>query len=193
MPSSNSALRARSNALSPVVRLATARADAMPKLSLYMPAVRRHVQVAGRLVRAGEPRADHGRRRAGGEGERDVARDAARPRRPRRACRARARPRRTRATAENCGRPTPVIIRVVHIAPGPTPTLTMSAPASTRSRVPSADTTLPATIGHAPASSARTAAERLEHPLLVAVRGVDDEHVDAGVEQSRPPWPRRRR
>ena len=33
-------------------------------------------------------------------------------------------------TAENCGRPTPVIIRVVHIAPGPTPTLTMSAPAS---------------------------------------------------------------
>ena len=38
------------------------------------------------------------------------------------------------STAENCGRPTPVIIRVVHIAPGPTPTLTMSAPASTRSR-----------------------------------------------------------
>ena len=51
------------------------------------------------------------------------------------------------STAENCGRPTPVIIRVVHMAPGPTPTLTMSAPASTRSRVPSAVTTLPATIG----------------------------------------------
>ena len=40
------------------------------------------------------------------------------------------------STAENCGRPTPVIIRVVHMAPGPTPTLTMSAPASMRSRVP---------------------------------------------------------
>ncbi len=54
------------------------------------------------------------------------------------------------STAENCGRPTPVIIRVVHIAPGPTPTLTMSAPASTSCRVPSAVTTLPATIGTVP-------------------------------------------
>ena len=38
------------------------------------------------------------------------------------------------STAENCGRPTPVIMRVVHMAPGPTPTLMMSAPASMRSR-----------------------------------------------------------
>src|ERR1700728_2072760 len=50
-------------------------------------------------------------------------------------------------TAENWGRPTPVIIRVVHIAPGPTPTLTIDAPALTRSRVPPVDTTLPATNG----------------------------------------------
>ena len=50
-------------------------------------------------------------------------------------------------TAENCGLPTPVCIRVVHIAPGPTPTLIMSAPALTRSRTPSAVTTLPATNG----------------------------------------------
>src|SRR6201999_3491825 len=50
-------------------------------------------------------------------------------------------------TAENCGRPTPVIIRVVHIAPGPTPTLMMSAPASTRSATPAGATTLPATTG----------------------------------------------
>ena len=34
------------------------------------------------------------------------------------------------------------------MAPGPTPTLTMSAPASIRSRTPSAATMLPATIGH---------------------------------------------
>ena len=51
------------------------------------------------------------------------------------------------STALNCGRPTPVIIRVVHMAPGPTPTLTTSAPASMRSFTPSADTTLPATSG----------------------------------------------
>ena len=37
-------------------------------------------------------------------------------------------------------------MRVVHIAPGPTPTLTMSAPASINSLVPAAVTTLPATI-----------------------------------------------
>jgi hypothetical protein len=60
------------------------------------------------------------------------------------------------STAENCGRPTPVIIRVVHIAPGPTPTLTIDAPAATRSRVPSAQTTLPAARGM-PRSSAATA------------------------------------
>ena len=58
-------------------------------------------------------------------------------------------------TAENCGRPTPVCMRVVHMAPGPTPTLMMSAPAATRSRTPSAVTTLPATTG-TPGSSART-------------------------------------
>ncbi len=61
------------------------------------------------------------------------------------------------STAENCGRPTPVIIRVVHIAPGPTPTFTMSAPAAIRSRTPSAETTLPATTG-TDGDSERTAA-----------------------------------
>ena len=47
----------------------------------------------------------------------------------------------------NCGLPTPVIIRVVHMAPGPTPTFTMSAPAATRSATPDAVTTFPATTG----------------------------------------------
>src|ERR1039458_5589887 len=50
-------------------------------------------------------------------------------------------------TALNWGRPTPVIIRVVHIAPGPTPTFTMSAPAATRSATPAAVTTFPAATG----------------------------------------------
>ena len=85
-------------------------------------------------------------------------------------------------TALNCGRPTPVIIRVVHIAPGPTPTLMMSAPASTRSCTPSAATTLPATIGTL-GSTRADGGQRLEHPLLVAVRGVDDEAVDAHRQQ----------
>ena len=51
-------------------------------------------------------------------------------------------------TAENCGRPTAVCIRVVHMAPGPTPTFTMSAPAATRSLTPSAVTTLPGDDRH---------------------------------------------
>ena len=58
-------------------------------------------------------------------------------------------------TAENCGRPTPVCMRVVHIAPGPTPTLMMSAPAAASSRTPSAVTILPAAMG-SPKSSAFT-------------------------------------
>ena len=69
------------------------------------------------------------------------------------------------------------------MAPGPTPTLTMSAPASTRSCTPSAATTLPATTGTF-GSSDRTAREGLEHPLLVAVGGVDDQAVDAGRQQT---------
>ena len=86
-------------------------------------------------------------------------------------------------TAENCGRPTPVIIRVVHIAPGPTPTLTMSAPASTRSRTPSAETTLPATTGHVRVEGCGRRRSASIIFVLVAVRGVDDEHVGAGREQ----------
>ena len=85
-------------------------------------------------------------------------------------------------TAENCGRPTPVIILVVHIAPGPTPTLTMSAPASISARVPSADTTLPAATGIAGSRRAYRG-EGLQHPLLVAVGGVDDEAVHTGLDE----------
>ena len=38
----------------------------------------------------------------------------------------------TSNTAENCGKPTPATTRVVQIDPGPIPTLTASAPASTK-------------------------------------------------------------
>ena len=47
-------------------------------------------------------------------------------------------------TAVICGTPTPLMIRVVQIAPGPIPTFTASAPASIRSFAPSAVAMLPA-------------------------------------------------
>ena len=46
-------------------------------------------------------------------------------------------------TAVTCGTPTPVTTRVVQIEPGPTPTLTASAPASTKAWAPSRVATLP--------------------------------------------------
>ena len=85
-------------------------------------------------------------------------------------------------TAENCGRPTPVIMRVVHMAPGPTPTLTMSAPASIEiayalgcDDVARDDRDLRVERADRP--------DRGDHRLLVAVRRVDDERVDARVQQ----------
>ena len=47
--------------------------------------------------------------------------------------------------ADNCGTPTPAIILVVQIEPGPTPTLIASAPAEIRDFAPAAVATLPAT------------------------------------------------
>ncbi len=49
----------------------------------------------------------------------------------------------TFATAVICGTPTPATMRVVQIEPGPMPTLTPSAPASTSARAASAVTMLP--------------------------------------------------
>ena len=87
------------------------------------------------------------------------------------------------ATAENCGLPTPVIIRVVHIAPGPTPTLMTSAPASTRSRTPSAVTTLPATTGTVGLAANLEAIIAANARLAVAVAVANAIRVEAdGVE-----------
>src|SRR5580700_2471151 len=146
IPSSNSSLRARSYAESDAVRTRTARDDAIPKLSLYRrPSGSRNASPGDSYVPANHD---------------PIMTDdapAARASATSRGCRTppsaqTCAPRAAAAvahssTAENCGRPTPVIIRVVHIAPGPTPTLTMSAPASTRSVTPSAVTTFPATTG----------------------------------------------
>src|SRR3954447_13888833 len=46
-------------------------------------------------------------------------------------------------TAVTCGAPTPVTTRVVQIEPGPTPTFTASAPASTKAWAPARVATLP--------------------------------------------------
>ncbi|MNL35920.1 hypothetical protein D3C87_1579820 [compost metagenome] len=47
-------------------------------------------------------------------------------------------------TAYNCGTPTPAMMRVVQIDPGPIPTLTASAPAAARALAASAVAMLPA-------------------------------------------------
>ena len=51
----------------------------------------------------------------------------------------------TSNTAENCGNPTPATTRVVHIDPGPIPTFTASAPASTKYFAASAVAIFPTT------------------------------------------------
>ena len=103
--------------------------------------------------------------------------DGALPRRPRRACRAGGPPPTHSRTALNWGRPTPVIIRVVHIAPGPDADLD-----DVRARL---DQVVHA-VGsdHVAGHDGNARVERayggqcLEHPLLVAVGGVDDQAVD---------------
>ena len=146
IPSSNNALRARSKASSPVVRAATARADAIPKDSLnslpltslcrspgdsYVPA--NHDPIMTWDAPAANASATSRGWRTPPSAHTWAPNFLASVAHSR--------------TAENWGLPTPVCMRVVHIAPGPTPTLMMVAPASTKSLTPSAVTTLPATIG----------------------------------------------
>jgi hypothetical protein len=55
--------------------------------------------------------------------------------------------------AEICGTPTPATTRVVQMEPGPTPTFTPSAPASTSACAPAWVATLPPTTSTASPSS----------------------------------------
>ena len=84
--------------------------------------------------------------------------------------------------AVSCGTPTPATMRVVQIEPGPMPTFTASAPASISALAPSAVATLPATTC-TELEQLLDARDRVEHPLRMAVRGVDDDQVDAGLDQ----------
>ena len=102
--------------------------------------------------------------------------------------------------AVSCGTPTPATIRVVQIEPGPMPTLIASAPASISALAASAVATLPATTWTA-LDSFLTRSTAARDVGIVAVRGVDDDAVAAGVDQRlgalearcRRRWSRRRR
>ena len=138
-------------------------------------------QVARRLVGAGEPGADHHRGGAGGEGERDVARVPHSPVGPhvlaevpggRRALEHRGELRAPDA-GHHPGR--------AHRA-GPDADLDdVGAGLDQCAGALGGDHV----AGHHRDRRVERAdgAERLDHPVLVAVRGVDDQAVDAGVEQ----------
>ena len=92
--------------------------------------------------------------------------------------------------AVTCGTPTPATTRVVQIEPGPTPTLTPSAPASTRALAPAYVATLPPTMStRGRGRLGLEPGDHLQHALGVAVRGVDDQHVDALLDQRHRPLP----
>ena len=88
----------------------------------------------------------------------------------------------TSATAVICGTPTPATIRVVQMEPGPTPTFTPSAPGRDqrprrlrRDDVAADDLQLRVLL--------LDGADPVEHALGVAVGGVDDQQVDARLDQ----------
>ena len=84
--------------------------------------------------------------------------------------------------AVSCGTPTPATMRVVQIEPGPMPTLIESAPASISALAPSPVAMLPATTCTAFDSRLmRVTASSTD--ARMAVRGVDDDEIDAGLDQ----------
>ena len=126
------------------------------------PATRTYRRTRSRSSRWTPPRPARGPRR-GGDGRRRLAHMWA-PSRLAAAAHS--------TTAENCGRPTPVISRVVHMAPGPTPTLTIDAAGG--------DQVAGALRGYhvaggdrQPEVERRHRLDRVEHLELMAVRGVD--------------------
>ena len=85
-------------------------------------------------------------------------------------------------TAVSCGTPTPVTTRVVQIDPGPTPTFTASTPRSTSARGAFARRDVAGDELHVGKAS-RAVGRRAQHAFAVPVRGVDDEHVDARIDE----------
>ena len=73
-------------------------------------------------------------------------------------------------------------MRVVQIEPGPMPTLTASAPASISALRAVGGRDVAGHDAHR-VGELLDARHRVEHALRMAVRGVDDEQVDAGIDQ----------
>ena len=84
-------------------------------------------------------------------------------------------------TAVICGTPTPATTRVVQIEPGPIPHLIASAPASINASAASAVAMLPAIT--CTSHSRLDPPHHLDDRDRVAVRRVDDEHVDLRVDE----------
>jgi len=85
-------------------------------------------------------------------------------------------------TAASCGTPTPATMRVVQIEPGPMPTLTQSAPASISASVASRVATLPAMM-RVESLSRLTPLDSVQHALGMTMRGIDDEEIDACIDE----------
>ena len=89
-----------------------------------------------------------------------------------------------------CGAPTPATTRVVQIEPGPTPDLhRVGAGLDQRGRG-GAGGDVAADHVDAVAHLGLELADHVEHPAVVRVRGVDDQHVDPGVGQRHRAHPR---
>ena len=84
--------------------------------------------------------------------------------------------------AVSCGTPTPATMRVVQIEPGPMPTLIASAPASISALVAVGGRDI-AGDERDLVGDALEARDLIEHGLRMAMGGVDDDAVDAGVDQ----------
>ncbi len=92
--------------------------------------------------------------------------------------------RRHSTSACSCGTPKLVVMRVVQPPPGPMPTLTALTPRSTRNRTPSAVATLPATSSTS-GKCFLNASIALRHHHRMAVRDVDDDHIDLRLHELR--------
>ena len=92
--------------------------------------------------------------------------------------------------AVTCGTPTPATTRVVQMEPGPTPTLTPSAPASTRALAPAYGRHVPADDVDLRRSRIRLQpAHHFQYALGMAVRGVDYQQVGTFLDQRHRPLP----
>jgi hypothetical protein len=81
-----------------------------------------------------------------------------------------------------CGTPTPATIRVVQMEPGPMPTLTASAPASTSASAAAPVAMLPPMTSMS-GITALDPPHALDHPLAVAMGGIDNNGIDPRLDQ----------